>query len=233
VGPLPEPATIAKAELWQVRLPDRDQPARDTGRSRLTVDFNPATLKVVYSNSFVGKDQRGGAALQFVTKSSTRLSVELWFDVTTRPGRNDVRDRTELVKRFLVAAKVQEGREEKLVPPGVRFIWGSFVFEGVMETMDESLELFSPDGRPLRARVSISISSQEIQERIDPSTLPGPGGPTPGTTPRQQVRQGESVQQLVGRSGNPDQWPEVAEVNGIEQPRLPPTGLRVDVHARR
>jgi hypothetical protein len=230
---LPEPATIAKAELWQVRLPDRDQPARDTGTPRLTVDFNPATLKVVYSNSFTGKDQRGGAAMQFVTKSSTRLSVELWFDVTTTPGRNDVRDRTELVKRFLVAAKVQEGREAKLVPPGVRFIWGSFVFEGVMETMDESLELFSPDGRPLRAKVSVSLSSQEIQERIDPSTLPGPGGPAPGTTPRQQVRQGESVQQLVARSGNPDQWPEVAVANGIEQPRLPPTGLPVDVHARR
>jgi Contractile injection system tube protein len=229
---VPEPATIAKAELRVIRLPDRDQQARETGEPRLTVDFNPATLKVVYSNSFASKDQRGGSARQFVSKSSTRLSVELWFDVTTTPGRNDVRDRTELVKRFLVAAKVREGREEKLVPPGVLFVWGSFAFQGVMETMDESLELFSPDGRPLRAKVTVAISSQEIQDRIDPSTLPGPGGPAPGTTPRQQVRQDESVQQLVGRSGNPDQWQEVAEANQIEQPRRPPTGLLVDVHAR-
>ena len=228
---MPEPVTVAKAELREIRLSDGNRDARDTGEPRLTVDFNPASLKVTYSNTITGNDQRGGAARQFVTKSSTKLSAELWFDVSSKPGQSDVRERTELVKRFLVAKRVREGREDKLVPPGVRFIWGSFAFEGVMDSVDESLEFFSPQGRPLRARLAISVTSQEIQERIPPPTTPGTGGPAPGTTPREQVRQNETLQQVVGRTGNPDDWPQVAEANGIENPRRPTTGLFVDVHA--
>jgi hypothetical protein len=231
VGPVPEPVSLAKAELWEIRLPDGNQGSRETGERRLAVDFNPATLRVTYSNTITGNDQRGGSARQFVSKSSTKLSAELWFDTSGKPGNIDVRERTREVNKFLVAREVRERGGKKFVPPGVRFIWGSFLFEGVMETMDESLELFSPLGRPLRAKVTISIGSQEIQFRIRPLPPPGAGGPTPGTEPRQQVRQNESVQQLLGRSGNPADWQRVAEANEIENPRRPAAGAFVDVHA--
>ena len=63
----------------------------------------------------------------------------------------------------------------------MRFQWGSFLFEGVMDSMDETLEFFSADGRPLRAKVSISITSQDIQ--FQSRRRPSSGGGVPGTTP--------------------------------------------------
>lgn len=218
---VPEPSQVRKAELRKIKLADGDRPAEEIG-DPISVDFNPDTLKVTYSNTVEGKDQRGGSAQQFVTKSNTKMAVELWFDVTRDAGKNDVRDRTKKVNQFLVPVQVQQGKDKKFVPPGVRFIWGSFLFDGVMESMDETLEFFSADGRPLRARVSVSISSQDIQFNIRP--IPGAGDGTPGTSPRQQVRQGESVQQVASRTGKPDDWPKVAEANGIENPRLPRVG---------
>ena len=43
---------------------------------------------------------------------------------------------------------------DNMIPPGVRFLWGSFQFEGVVESMEQSLEFFSPEGIPLRASIS-------------------------------------------------------------------------------
>jgi hypothetical protein len=232
VAPVPDVVSLSKAELREIRLPDGDRDAQEVGQ-RAAVDFNPESLRVTYSNSFEGKDQRGGAARQFVTKSSTKLSVELWFDVTKDPDAQDVRERTKHVNHFMVPKEERKGKEKQYVPPGVRFSWGSFLFDGVMESMDETLDFFSPEGRPLRAKVAISISSQEIQFQIQPAPTPGAGGGTPGTEPRQQVRENESVQQAMAQSGNPEHWPQVAEANGIENPRRPPAGSFIDTSTAR
>jgi hypothetical protein len=227
---MPEPAQPAKAQLREIKLPDaKGGEAQETGKNNVTVDFNPETLRVTYTNTIEAKDQRGGVAMQYVAKSATKLAVELWFDVTTSTSDKDVRERTKKVNHFMTPQEVKKGKEVKYVPPAVRFLWGSFKFDGVMESMDETLDYFSADGRPLRSRVSLSISSQDIQFQIDPSA---PGVPqTPGTQPRQQVRQGESVQQAMGRSGRPQDWPQVAAANGIENPRLPRPGQFIDVNA--
>ena len=47
------------------------------------------------------------------------------------------------------------------MPPGVRFLWGSFQFDGMMDSLEETLEFFSPDGRPLRASVSLGAVAAE------------------------------------------------------------------------
>jgi hypothetical protein len=224
---LPEPANPAKAELREIKLPtEKGQVAQETGQHNVVVDFNPETLRVTYANTIEGKDQRGGPAMQFAAKSTTKLAVELWFDVTTGTQEKDVRKRTQLVNYFMTPQQRKQGKEVKWVPPPVRFIWGSFKFDGVMESMDESLEYFGTDGRPLRAHVSLSLTSQDIQFQIDESA---PGVPsTPGTQPRRQLNQGQSVQQALG--GSPD-WQSVAAANGIENPRLPQLGAFIDVHA--
>ncbi|MDA0166273.1 hypothetical protein OM076_38770 [Solirubrobacter ginsenosidimutans] len=219
----------AKAHLREIKLPtEKGKPAQELPHD-VTVDFNPETLRVTYTNTIEGKDQRGGPAMQFAAKSTTKLAVELWFDVTTSQTDKDVRKRTEGVNYFMQPKEQKDGKEKKWVPPAVRFHWGSFKFDGVMDSMDETLEFFSSDGRPLRARVSLSISSQDIQFQIDDDAPGVP--PTPGTQPRQQMRQGESVQQAMGRSGRPQDWPSVAAANGIENPRLPRPGQFIDAHA--
>ena len=95
----------------------------------------------------------------------------------TREPSGDVRKLTEKVNYFIKPRAV-EGQNDKWIPPGVRFLWGTFLFEGVVDSITERLEYFSSDGRPLRANVSLGMSSQDIQfqfGRAQPSRIwPGP-----------------------------------------------------------
>ena len=54
-------------------------------------------------------------------------------------------------------------------PRGVRFAWGSFQFDGFMESMEETLELFSDDGLPQRARVAVELVRYQIADHVWPS----------------------------------------------------------------
>jgi phage tail-like protein len=43
--------------------------------------------------------------------------------------------------------------------PRVRFRWGTFRFDGRITALEQELDLFSPDGRPLRAALAVAMSS--------------------------------------------------------------------------
>jgi phage tail-like protein len=73
----------------------------------------------------------------------TRLALELWFDVAG--ARED--DVQRLTKPVAYFAGV----------PATRLQWGTFRFDGHVEALEESLELFSADGRPLRARLELNL----------------------------------------------------------------------------
>jgi hypothetical protein len=221
---MPEPVVVRKARLEEIRLADGDRSSEVTDPdASLDVQFNPESLKVTYANTLAGGDQSGGSAIQYVSKSSTKLSVDLWFDTSVLDRVTDVRTMTKKINHFFIPIPQGEG----LAPPPVRFLWGSFLFEGVMQSMDETLEFFSADGQPLRAKVALSIASQDIQSRINP--LPGDDARSPGTRPQTPATEGEGLQQMLGRSGDPAGWAAVAAANGIENPRVLPPGSFVDL----
>lgn len=223
---MPEPETISRAKLQQVRLADGDRPSEVTDEdATVEVQFNPETLQVTYANEVAGGDQAGGAAIQHVSKSTTTLAVDLWFDASRLDGVDDVREATNKVKHFFVPIEQDDG----FAPPPVRFLWGSFLFEGVMRSLNESLELFSAVGRPLRAQLSLSIVAQELQFHIEDLG----GGSMPGSRPQTAAVEGEGLQQMLGRDGDPSGWQSVAAANGIENPRFLGTGSFVDPAAGR
>jgi hypothetical protein len=39
----------------------------------------------------------------------------------------------------------------------VRFAWGTFRFDGRVEALEETLDRFSPEGRPSRAHVALAL----------------------------------------------------------------------------
>jgi hypothetical protein len=41
-------------------------------------------------------------------------------------------------------------------------VWGTFRFDGYVEALEETLEAFSPDGRPLRATLALSLARAQI-----------------------------------------------------------------------
>lgn len=229
----PDSQQLAKAELRELDAEFKDEINTD---KNCQVQFNPETLKVSFANQVAtpsgAGDQKGTPARQFVGAGTTKLSLQLWFDVTAemppeQTKEQDVRKLTAKVAYFITPKP--EG--DKFVPPAVRFMWGSFQFDGIMESMEESLEFFSSDGRPLRASVSINLTQQKITEFTFLETA-GPGATqSPGTRPFTPAPQGGSVQSVADKQGKGDNWQAIASANGIENPRLLQPGQLLDMNA--
>jgi hypothetical protein len=230
---------LAKAELRQL---DANFQSEISKENWTTVQFNPETLKVSFANQIAtpsgAGDQSGTPARQFVGAGTTKLSLQLWFDVSgevpdgAKPSGgtqvDDVRKLTQKVAFFITPQ--EEGT--RFVPPAVRFLWGSFQFDGIMESLEESLEFFSPEGKPLRASMSLNLTQQKITRFIFRDTGASPGaGETPGTRPLTQAPAGSTVQGLASGAGLGQNWQPIAQANGIENPRLLEPGQLIDLNA--
>jgi phage tail-like protein len=121
-GPPLPPAPKRKAELHELdpSLQREVNPDR-----AVQVQINPPSLRLT------------------TAEQTTRLALELWFDVAAA-REDDVRRLTTPVAYFAGV-------------PATRFQWGTFRFDGHVEALEESLELFSADGRPLRARLNLTL----------------------------------------------------------------------------
>src|SRR5262245_14001674 len=237
-----EQPKVTRAELRELTPKGEEVPD-----SRVPVQFNPETLKVSFANQVVppanqgaATDQRGTTAIQYVGKGTTKLSVQLWFDVSgvLPQGQEDVTDVRELTKKvaYFITPKPAPDDPKKDIPPGVRFLWGTFQFDGIMESLEESLEFFSPEGKPLRASVTLNISQQKIQFAFAKVAGNGTGRPgstpsTPGTRPLTQAPAGSSLQGLAGAAGKGGAWMDIGLANGIENPRLLAPGQLIDLNA--
>jgi Contractile injection system tube protein len=235
-------ADLAKAELRQLDSKFENEIEPDTW---CTVQFNPDSLKVSFANQLVqpsgAGDQRGSPARQFVGAGTTKLALTLWFDVGSPqppkgPKVDDVRKLTQKVAYF-ITPRPEPGKSDKFTPPAVRFAWGSFQFDGLMDSLEETLEYFSPQGKPLRASCGIALSQQKIQFAFRDTgkagtTAGGAGGAsTPGTQPLAQATATSTVQGLADGAGKAD-WQSIAAANGIENPRLLAPGQLLDLNVQ-
>lgn len=254
------PATaIAKAQLIELDEKLKDLPAGQ-GQT-VTVQFNPESLKLAFANQIQnnnpssggggaagggggsggasGGDQGSGTSgRQFVGAGTTKLNVQLWFDAHSPDGGgggervDDVRKLTQKVIYF-IRPKPLKNDATKFVPPGVRFAWGSFSFDGLIDSIEESIEFFSPEGKPLRASISLGLSQQTILlNALGAGAGPGlPGaGALPGITPLTAAAAGSTLQGLAAAVGV--DWQQVAAANGIDNPRQLVPGQLIDLQAR-
>lgn len=237
---MPDSVKLEKAQLWEL---EPDFKNEKEGGKRVTVQFNPETLKVSFANQIAtpegAGDQKGTPARQFVGAGTTKLALQLWFDVSsplseqaTPEGETavtDVRKLTQEVAYFITP--IEEGK--KFVPPAVRFLWGSFQFDGIMDALEETLDFFSSEGKPLRASMTLSLSQQKITKFTfrDTGSSPGSGTATPpaGTKKMTQAPANSNLQNLASNQGRGDQWQQIAEQNGIENPRLLQPGQLIDM----
>jgi hypothetical protein len=194
----------------------------------IPVQFNPASLRLSRRNNVdrtgvtTGSQKRHQAAPEAAT-----LSFDLEFD-TSEQGQAgqyvNVRQWTALLRQF-VEPNPQAPKE---APPAVRFVWGTLVFDGIIDQVTEELDHFAPDGTPLRAKIAVSIAEQNPEfetgkigpaareakppQRRTPAgtTPPGRGPGEAGTDRVDQVvpaQAGESAQQLLTRLGlDPTAW---------------------------
>jgi hypothetical protein len=235
-------ASLERAELIELN-PDLTD-VKPAGK-RVRVQFNPEALKVSFSTQTstpsrtasdsggpprTGDQASGTAGRQYLGAGSTKLSLSLWFDCTaaTEPEFqvDDVRRLTQEVVYFLIAQPSPRD-QNTFVPPGIRFQWGCFKFDGIVDSLDENLEFFSSEGRPLRAQMSVGLS----QQRILIQTFSPPGGPRmPGTQPLAQAVQGATLQGIADATGRGGDWQAVATGNGIENPRQLAAGALINLN---
>jgi hypothetical protein len=249
-------ATPGKATLKEMTAKGDEM----TGGKELEVQFNPESLRITYASqlrppinssrstgsgaSNQSVDVVGATNYQQTGPGSTRLSVQLWFDVTSvlpqgKEGVKDVRELTEQVAYFMKPASAQ-----RQAPRGVQFRWGTLIFTGIMDSLDENLEFFSTQGVPLRASLNIGIS----EGIVDFGKLPGSGlsagvglsagfgaGASlgAGTQPLVQAEAGVSLQAMASANfGANADWQPIATANGIENPRLLQPGQLINMNAR-
>jgi hypothetical protein len=214
---------------------------KEDGQS-VEVQFNPETLKLTFSNELKtpegGDQQAGSDGMQFVGSSTTKLALQLWFDVTAmeKDPVDDVRRLTTQVLYFM-KPKESDADPAKKVPPGVCFHWGDFMFKGMVEALEESLEFFSPDGKPLRASLSLTLTKQAILEQKlaeGGKVEVRPGHKPPGHAPLKSAKQGESLQNMAGKNkkgGGKAGWQGIAAANDIEDPLRMAPGQFVNLNA--
>jgi len=207
---------IEKAKIFNVSGPI-DRPER-SGEG-ISVMFNPSTLKVTLANSLKENERSGNSrAAQYVDKSSSSLSVELIFDSSIEfdqrnSVRKDVRQYTGAIANEFMK-QPNEG-DENAEPKRCMFVWGTFIFVGIMESFDETLELFSWEGTPLRATVSIKMTESRFQFESDDAKSARRNTPRLG-------RDSASPQQANQDAGQDSKnWRDTSMYNGVESPRMP------------
>jgi nucleoid-associated protein YgaU len=214
------------------------------------VRYNPSEL------SFEKSAQFGEIAIpgleaplqQFVRGEAERMTVELFFDSTEEgmgPGAKSVTEQTDKVFRLI---KV-DGPSH--APAVVEFIWnaafpGSSVefpkgpagspggnqqrnrFRGIVQNLRQRFTLFSSEGVPLRATLTLTlIEFRPLEEQLHQLGLS-----SPDRTHGHVLAAGDTLSGVAERYyGRPRGWRAIALENGLADPRRLPVGRRLSVPA--
>lgn len=144
----------------------------------VVVQFNPASLRLQLSNSSDRGSTQPRQKEQSLGQAAVTLSFDLHFD--TADTGADVRDLTLAVRKFVVP--MRPGTGSTMAPPRVSFQWGKFRLDGLMQSITEEIDLFSPTGVPLHAKLSVSISEQK-PELMASAVPPGDRSASSATPP--------------------------------------------------
>ncbi len=165
-----------------------------------------------------------------------RLTLELFFDSTEdgmAAGDKGAKSVTEQTDRIYQLIKIDPARH---APPICMFQWntqfpGSSLntvaagttgnqnrngFPCIVENVRQRFTLFSPDGVPLRATLTVTLREfrhlNEQKKQINPHS--------PDRTQAHVVQRGDTLSAIAARAyGRPDNWRAIATANGIEDPR--------------
>jgi len=222
---------LEKAKLYPVSGP-LDNPVIDRD-NEFTVQFNPTTLKVSLANSLKENERdQTTRASQYIEKSSSSLTVELIFDSSdlfmefgegadAKTYDIDVRYDTGMIASlFLYSEKVGDKKAE---PQRCMFAWGSFLFVGIMESMEETIDFFSPEGVPLRSTVALKIVESRFyfetaEAKNTKKTTPSLSN-APATVDNAVTQSGPDNSTAINASDNSKSQRATAMYNGVESPR--------------
>lgn len=179
--------------------------------------FNPAEYQLQKTNTFAEIAIPGleSPPIQFVHGAAEKLTADVLAD--TSDTIEDVRVRYVDKLRDLMRIN-----RESHAPPIVAFTWDKQVFKGVLESLNITYLLFTPDGIPLRAKLSITLKEYRpaaVQFLETPRN-------SPDVEKSLVVRRGDTLSGIAGAVyRDPGRWREIARRNAIQDPRTLNPGM--------
>ena len=201
----------------------------------IDVQFNPTELTFDKGAQIaeIGIPGLDSPLLQFVRGQNEKLSVDLFFDSTedgTGAGATSVTEKTDAIYSLV---KIEPDGH---APPICTLLWNSSFpgidllpsagnqrrneFQCIVESVKQKFTLFSPEGVPLRATVTLVLREyKSLNEQLDQLNLS-----SPNRTHSHVTRAGDTLAALAGHFYHkPGEWRAIADGNDIEDPR------RIDV----
>lgn len=205
--------------------------------STFPVQYNPTELSLEKSVQLAEIAIPGldSPLLQFVRGQNEQMTLELFFDTTEDGTGEGAVSVTTLTDRVYELAKIEPGGH---APPICTFIWnadfpGADVsanvgnqrrthFQFVVQSVSQKFTLFSPEGVPLRARLSLTLREYKtLDQQLDQLNLS-----SPDRTHSHVTQEGETLSHVASQHYlRPGRWRPIAEANAIDDPRRLTPGL--------
>ncbi|MBL8392596.1 MAG: LysM peptidoglycan-binding domain-containing protein [Candidatus Accumulibacter sp.] len=228
---------MALSKLTITPLDKRGQSITNRG---FEVLFNPNTYSISKAVTWNSLSATGPTSartnrmvnaptLFFAGGGSRLLNLELFYDVTEPLNgvvRDDVRKQTNKVVEL---TRIQKELQR---PPAVEITWGTapparsdFPFTGVVSNLVQRFTLFSSDGKPLRATLTVTVT-----EFLDPALDQRQTDPEFTT---RRLKRGDTLSAIAAETyGDPAQWRLIAEANNLNDARHLDVGRTLTIPKR-
>jgi hypothetical protein len=188
--------------------------------------FNPKELSVEKSNQFAEVNIPGLSSpiYQFVRGNARSVSMDLFFD--TYEQGTDVRIFTDRITGWdagSIFSKLPDTPKGLMdidsdlhAPPICLFVWGTFIFQCIIERVSKRFTMFLPEGIPVRATLSVTLKEyREVEVQVKEISLE-----SADLTKRRVVIQGDSLWSIAAKEyEDPSEWRLIADANKLENPR--------------
>jgi nucleoid-associated protein YgaU len=206
----------ARAFLREVRNP----------ASRVDFHYNPTTISFSKAADFKREPSQGAGKeppVQFRGTQATQLKLQILLDAVEKQPDGSVLPEVEKLMSWTSAQT--DPTTPTPSPAELQFTWGALTingahtFNGHLEQVEVTYEMFARDGRPIRAQVNLTLSSTPQEPA---GTNPTSGGERPRRS--HLLRRGEALQSVAYKVyGDAGRWRDIAAANGIDNPfRVPP-----------
>lgn len=197
----------------------------------IEVQFNPTQLSFQKGAHFADLNIPGldSPLLQFVRGEGEKLTLDLFFDTTEDGmgmGATSVTTKTDRIYQLL---KIEPDRH---APPICEFAWGPAfpgsdvsgesgnqkrdLFKCVVESVKQDFTLFSPEGIPLRATLTVTLREYKSLDEQFPQINHN----SPDKTRVHVLERGDTLSSVAAKHYlRPGEWRRVAEGNNIQDPR--------------
>lgn len=183
--------------------------------------FNPSEYTLKEGVTYAKKNDQGkdGTDYQYIHGDGTELSLTLYFDTTgtlnhgenlidKEAGQTAVTAYTKKIEKLMRI----EGSVHR--PPKIAFSWGNLYFKGVLTSLNQSFTYFGMNGKPLRAKLDLTIAAV-----ADPTAKWASPFESPDRTKYRTIVQGMPLWKMAYEEyGDCERWKEIARANGLLNP---------------